>query len=106
MSAPMTRHQIERDNQRFQGTGGISQNNQALAFRPAFRDCDTGRVELSRFATGVPAPMHLLCGLPEDWVLGRNPAGMVVSVKSSIVAGFLCDGHFYTREQAVRTLSD
>jgi hypothetical protein len=48
------------------------------------------------------APIHLLCGLPAEWVVSRDAAGGVSAVKPSIVAGFLRDGRFYTREEAAR----
>jgi hypothetical protein len=48
------------------------------------------------------APIHLLSGLPPEWVVTRDAAGGVSAVKPSIVAGFLRDGRFYTREEAAR----
>jgi hypothetical protein len=48
------------------------------------------------------APIHLLCGLPDEWVVTRDSAGCVSSVKASVVAGFLRDGRFYTRQQAAQ----
>jgi hypothetical protein len=61
-------------------------------------------VELSRLAGGTPAPVHLLGGLPEEWVIDRDAGGGVCAVKASVVAGFLRGDRFYTREQAVRQL--
>jgi len=105
MSTPTTSQRLEEENRRYRGTGGISQKNRGSGFVPAFIDRDTGRTEVSRFATGAPAPVHMLCGLPEDWVLARDDTDTVVAVKASVVAGFLREGRFYTREQAVRALA-
>jgi hypothetical protein len=71
----------------------------------AFCDRETGRTELSRFACGSPAPCHLIDGLPEDWVVARDAAGNAVAIKGSVVAGFVRDGRFYTREEAARALA-
>jgi hypothetical protein len=98
----MTQQRIRRENLDFQGTGGLSENNHASGFLPAFCDSETGRTELSRLADGMLAPIHLLSGLPPEWVVTRDAAGGVSAVKPSIVAGFLRDGRFYTREEAAR----
>jgi hypothetical protein len=46
--------------------------------------------------------MHLLCCLPEEWVTGRDERGQIVALKDSVIAGFVRDGTFYTREEAAR----
>ena len=91
---------LKYQNVTFDGTYGVSRNNSSLGFMPAFRDDETGRVEIARFANGRPAPMHLLEGLPAEWAVGRGIDGSICAVKASIVAGFLRHGLFYTREQA------
>lgn len=96
----MTPGDLGRENIRFGGTGGISAESRRFGFRPAFRDADTGVVYASCFANGQPAPFHLLDGLPDEIVLSRHPTGRVAAVKQSITSGFVCDGRFYTREQA------
>jgi hypothetical protein len=102
MHTLMTRRRIRDENRAFRGTCGISQNNHSAGFLPAFCDLETGRTQLSRCAGGTPAPIHLLCGLPDEWVVARDAAGGVAAVKASVVAGFLRDGRFYTREEAAR----
>jgi hypothetical protein len=102
MSDGMTPQRMRSDNRLFRGTGGLSRNNRRAGFVPAFRDTATGRTEPSRRADGLPAPIHLLCGLPDEWVVSRSPAGGVARVKGSVEAGFLRDGRFYTREEAAR----
>lgn len=91
---------LGRENITFGGTGGVSRENRSFGFRPAFRDADTGAVYASCFANGQPAPFHLLDGLPDAIVVTRHPTGRVAAVKQSITSGFICDGRFYTREQA------
>jgi hypothetical protein len=84
----------------FRGTGGCSEGNGNLGFRPAFLDAETGSVYGSRFLDGNPAPFHLLDGLPEEVVLNRTEAGRVTAVKGSLVPGFVRFGKFYTRDEA------
>jgi len=88
------------------GSWGVSENNREQGFRAAFRDAASGAVVLACYRDGSPAPMHLLDGLPEDWVLERSDTGKVVSVKTSVVAGFVRRGRFYTREEAARAVDD
>jgi hypothetical protein len=98
----MTQQRIRWENHDFRRTGGVSENNRAAGFLPAFCDLETGRTEPSRLADGMLAPIHLLSGVPAEWVVTRDAAGGVSTVKSSILAGFLRDGRFYTREEAAR----
>lgn len=100
MARQITQHLLERETEAFRGSGGISQENRCLGFRPAFRDTCTCVVYPSCFASGVPAPFHLIDGLPDEAVERRDPTGRVVALKSSIVSGFVRDGRFYTREEA------
>jgi hypothetical protein len=88
------------------GTGGVSAENRALGFRPAFRDTDTGQTYPSMFADGRPAPFHVLDGMPEPVVLARDRNGRVSRVLGSIVAGFLREGVFYTRAEAAALVSE
>lgn len=100
MSSAVTHWHLLCQNLKFRGTGGRSQANRGAGFTPAFLDEETGRTEPSRLPGGVPAPIHLLCGLPDEWVVTRDASGGVVAVKASIVAGFLRGGRFYSREEA------
>lgn len=100
MAPPLTRNRIRRENLAFAGTGGVSAENRCHRFAPAFRDNATGKVELSRYANGNLAPMHLIDGLPEEWIWARDERGHPAALKPSVVAGFVRDGRFYTREQA------
>jgi len=106
MGLSMSEQVLQRENAEFQGTGGRSQENGSLGFRPAFRDEETGMVFPACFADGRPAPFHLLDGLPQSVVLTRTEGGRVTSVKASIVSGFTLAGVFYTREAAARKASE
>ena len=101
MAHAMTQRTLRIQNRIFIGTTGISQENYKLGFFPAFMDEETGSVYLSCTADGNPAPVHILDGLPEHLVLARNDSGHVDAIKGTVIAGFIRDGHFYTREQAI-----
>jgi hypothetical protein len=96
---PLTRQALAADSHRYQGTRGTSAAAGGLGYRPGFMDRETGVVYPSRFADGRPAPLHLIDGLPDHLVAAYDGRGRVAAVKPSVVAGFLRDGRFYTREQ-------
>jgi hypothetical protein len=105
MNRAMTAERLTKENLAYVGTGGVSSGNHTAGFIPAFCDNATGRVEPSRLADGSPAPMHLLAGLPEEWVVARGNDNQVLSVKPTVIAGFLRAGAFYTRGQAAQALA-
>ena len=96
---------LQQENLFYRNTGGVSQNNRDLGFHSAFQDRATGRVYLSRFADGCPAPIHLLEGLPEELAEGHDAGGRITSVKRTVIAGFLRADRFYTREEAAQALA-
>ena len=96
---------LVQQNSIYHGRGGVSAENRGRGFRPAFLDRTTGFVYPSCFANGCAAPVHVLDGLPETLVVDRDSRGRVTSVRAGIIAGFLRDGVFYTREQAALALS-
>lgn len=96
----LTLTDLEDQNRIFRGSGGVSEENRILGFRPAFYDMDTGTVLPSRFADGREAPMHLLEGLPEELIDSRDDKGRPCAARAGIVAGFSRNGQFYTRDQA------
>jgi hypothetical protein len=102
MKNPFSISLLRKDNRRFKGTGGVSQGNRSRGFIPAFYDAQSHKAHVSRFANGTPAPIHVLDGLPAEWVITRDSFGRVIAVKGSVVAGFLCGGRFYTREEAAK----
>lgn len=97
----ITKAGLERESLAFNGTSGASDGNRDYGFIPAFQDTETGRVEISCFHNGQPAPMHTIEGLPNCWIVERDMASRVIAIKSSIITGFVRDGCFYTRSQAV-----
>jgi hypothetical protein len=100
MTNLLTTETLRKENLAFVRTGGVSAENRSSGFRAAFYDLATGRAELARFADGRPAPMHLLEGLPDSWVAKRDAQGRASAIKNTVIAGFIRDGFFYTREQA------
>lgn len=105
MGHTVTAWTIRSENTAFAGTGGVSQNNRSLGFQPGFIDTETGVIDISRFAGGRPAPVHMLDGVPREWVTRRNETGQVAAVKGSVVSGFIHDGRFFTRQQAAALVS-
>jgi hypothetical protein len=102
---PLSVSVLAAENHAYRGSGGISKENRKYGFRPAFLDQRTGIAYLSCFANGCPAPLHMLDGLPETLVAERDCHGRVSSARTGVIAGFLCDDVFYTREQAARALA-
>ena len=101
VNAMLDQDVLERENQRFHGTAGVSRVSHGQGFIPAFRDRETGRVYLSRFPDGRPARFHTLQGLPDAVVTARTSDGRVQCVKPALQSGFVRCGVFYTREQAL-----
>ena len=100
----ITKAGLERENLAFSGTPGTSDGNRDHGFIPAFRDTETGQVLISCFSNGIPAPMHTIEGLPDSWIIERDSSSGETAVKSSVVTGFVRDGCFYTRSQAVEAV--
>jgi len=105
MNRAMTDERLKKENRTYGGTGGVSSGNRTAGFIPAFCDTATGRVEPSRLGDGSPAPMHLLVGLPEEWIVARGEGDQVLAVKATVIAGFLRAGAFYTRAEAARAVA-
>lgn len=97
---------LRTQNRRYRGSGGVSAENRGAGFRPAFLDSRTSLVYLSQFPDGSPAPVHLLDGLPPELVVQRTAAGRVAAVRDSVVAGFVRDGPFLTRDEAMAELAE
>ena len=104
MAQSMTTKMLETQNRFFAGTGGVSPENRHLGFVPGFLDEETGSVYRACEADGSPAPVHIMDGLPETLVLARNQSGRVAALKGTVIAGFIFEGQFYTREQAARVV--
>jgi hypothetical protein len=91
---------LRRENEAFEGTGGISRENRSAGFVPGFLDTASGRVYRSCFADGRPAPIHLFDGLPGHLVSVIGKAGNATAEGARLVSGFLRAGRFYTRQEA------
>ena len=98
--------QLKLENLVHRGTGGRSEENRALGFRPAFFDFATQRIYLSCFRNGMPAPIHVLDGLPDEIVIDRAASGKVITTKATVIAGFVRNGFFYTRRAAAKAVAD
>ncbi|CAK0745972.1 hypothetical protein CCP3SC5AM1_1310005 [Gammaproteobacteria bacterium] len=105
MNLLFTRYCLRRENKLFKGTGGVSRCNRQFRFEPAFRDLETGVIYPSCHGDGSPAPCHLLDGLPSNLAVARDGKGRVTAVKSSVIAGFVREGSFYTREEAAQAVA-
>ena len=97
---------LRRENVVHTGTGGRSEGNSGLGFKPAFLDFATQVIYPSRFADGRLAPFHLLDGLPEEVVIDRLPSGRVSAAKATLISGFVRNGFFYTRSAAARAAAE
>ncbi len=100
----LSQQTLERENQTYANTAGVSQNNRDLGFVPGYCDVRTGETIISRFADGRPSPVHTLDGLPVSWVALRDPNGRALATREGIIAGFIHEGCFYTRAQAAEML--
>jgi hypothetical protein len=106
MKSLMNKEQLRNENAAHVGTGGRSEENAGLGFRPAFLDFATQSLYLARFADGRLAPCHLLDGLPDELVVDRSASGRVVSAKATLISGFERNGYFYTRTAAARAVTE
>ncbi|WP_295392612.1 hypothetical protein [uncultured Thiodictyon sp.] len=98
----LTQLSLRDENILFERTRGISLNNDRHGFLPGFRDNESGDLAISRFADGSAAPLHVLDGLPENWIAERDEHGHVTHTCPGLVSGFIRDGRFYTRDEAAR----
>ncbi len=96
----MNNQTLKLENMALAGTRGISQNNIASGFKPAFLNKRSGRVEIARFESGSPAPMHLIDWLPKEWAASLGKDGSIQSLIPGIISGFSRDGVFYMREES------
>ena len=101
----LTEMSLRDENRLYAGTRGVSENNRSLGFRPGYCNSLSGDCVLSRFSDGSLAPVHVLDGLPDAWVLSRDASGRVLTVAPEVVSGFIRDGCFFTREEAARAAS-
>src|SRR3979411_418426 len=98
----MSAKQLQHENVVHTGSGGRSQENSGLGFKPSFPGFQTQKIYPSRFADGRLAPFHLLDGLPDEVVVDRATSGRVVTAKATLISGFVRSGFFYTAAKAAR----
>jgi hypothetical protein len=96
---------LRQQNRVYARTGGVSANNCKEGFVPGFLDTRSGVAVPSRFANGLPAPVHVLEGLPEGWIAERNTEGLATKACQGVIAGFLRFGRFYSRDEAARAVA-
>lgn len=101
----LSRYCLRWENKLFRGTGGVSQHNRKYRFEPAFCDLETGKVYPSCRGDGTPATCHMIEGLPMNLAIERDCGGRITKIKSTVIAGFVRSGHFYTREQAAQAVA-
>ena len=106
MKRLMSEKLLQRENLVHAATGGRSEENRGLGFRPAFLDFATQTIYPSRFADGRLAPFHLLDGLPDEVIVDRTPSGRVLAAKATLISGFVRNGFFYTRTAAARAVAE
>ncbi len=99
MGHALSRATLVAENRTFAGTGGVSAECRGLGFAPGFLDKRTGAVYRSAFANGLPAPIHVLDGLPADLIAERSACGRACRLIEEVISGFIRDGRFYTRDQ-------
>ena len=104
MKQVLTSDDVAQQSLAYRGTGGVSAENRAFGFLPAFLDRESGHIHLSCDARGIPAAIHQFDGMPADWVVECDHDGKPRAVKASIVAGFVREGYFFTREQAAQLI--
>jgi hypothetical protein len=103
---PLSTERLHEENRVHARTGGRSEDNCGLGFRPAFLDFETQTIYECRFANGLPAPFHVLDGLPDEVVVDRTASGRVVAAKATLISGFVRNGFFYTRTAAARAAAE
>jgi len=86
---------------KFRGKGGVATEVKGLGLKPAFRHEKTGEIFKSLNEEGKESNIHLLEGIPEKYVTERHADGDVIAVSPEIESGFIKDGKFYTRNDAV-----
>jgi hypothetical protein len=80
----------------YQTVSGKSLSDLCIGFMPAFRDVTTGETHLALRPDGSLSPVHLIDGLPSNWVSKWDSNGRAMGLKSTIVAGFFRGERFYS----------
>lgn len=90
---------LEKQQKTYQKISGTNISDLCVGFIPAFRDLSTNETHLSITPEGRVSPIHLIDGLPLDWVTEWDLEGYPKSLKSGIIAGFFRGENFFTLEE-------
>lgn len=90
---------LEKQQATYQKLSGMNISDLCVGLIPAFRDLSTDETHLSLSSDGQVSPIHLVEGLPLEWVREWDMKGYPKSLKPGIVAGFFRGEKFYTLEQ-------
>lgn len=93
---------LDSENIQYANSGGVSQNNAAENFVPAFKNANTGEIALSKYFNGKPAPLHLIDGLPDSWLIKD---GKQKDLQEFIISGFVRFGRFFDRQEAAEFIA-
>lgn len=77
-----------------------------FGFLPAFMDIKSKETHLSSYKNGKTAAVHILDGLPEDWIAEWGEDGRATTLKFGVVAGFMRAGIFYSLSDIMNNLCD
>jgi hypothetical protein len=106
MQNALSQNELKFQNIVWRGTGALSAENRDQGFTPAFLDTERKEIYLSRHANGDVATVHILDGLPEHLRLSGETSATASKAKSNVIAGFVRDGKFYTREEAAAWIKE
>ncbi|MGQ7848493.1 hypothetical protein ACUNV4_28615 [Granulosicoccus sp. 3-233] len=67
--------------------------------QPAFFNQRTGEAHLSQTEDGFPALEYGFSGLPDDWVVERDPDGKATALHPDVIAGYWRDARFVALSQ-------
>ena len=90
---------LEKQESTYRKISGMNMSDLCVGFIPAFRDMDTHETHLSVTQEGNISPIHLIEGLPLEWVTEWDIAGHAKTLKRSVIAGFFRGDQFFTLEQ-------
>ena len=90
---------LEKQQKTYQKISGMNISDLCVGFIPAFRDLSTDETHLSITSEGKISPIHLIDGLPLDWVTEWDLQGYPKLLKPSVIAGFFRGENFFTLEQ-------
>ena len=85
---------------------GLLSPESLVGLAPAFRDARNGEVHLATNADGTPSDVHDFAGLPEHWIVERDPHGEPLALHPAIVAGYRRGDRFLGIDDVLRPVAD